>query len=212
MRLLMHSILALGLALAVAVPVQAAGLSGDQVGVQLDLPGGISGDPTPLNFSDLVLVGAGAEIAAGDGTNIGGFMLSNAQAISEFVDIGEFTINLRLLSGDPNDESLLGFGAGARYLFEDLDIVDKIILGGTLTSLGGISNFSASWLSFNGSDGFELAIDSIALSDRGQGIGRYGDLQISLITRDRDPTNPVPAPASLLLAASALLVCRGLRR
>lgn len=212
MRLLMHSILALGFAFALAAPVQAAGLSGDQVGIQLDMPSGLTIDPTPLNFSDLVLVGAGPEIAAGDGTDIGGFMLTNAQAISEFIDIDEFTISLRLLSGDDANPSLLGFGAGARYLFDDLDIAGKIIVGGTLSSLGGISNFDSAWLSFNGSDGFALAIDDIELSDRGQGIGRYGDLQISLITRDRDPTNPVPAPASLLLAASALLICRGLRR
>lgn len=213
MRTLAKFIVSLACATALVGPVQAASLTGDSVEVKLSMPNGITGDPTPATLTTSVVVGAGVEVAAGDGSDVGNFMLTNAQAISEFIDFDAFTINLRLLNGDPDNEALLGFGAGAAYLFSDLNIAGKVIVGGSLSDLGGFSNFSTAWLGFNGLDAFSLALDTIELADRGQGIGRFGDLQITLLVRDDDQDpGRVPLPASLLLIGAGLIALRISRR
>jgi hypothetical protein len=195
-----------------------ASLVGTSVTATLASPNGIVGDATPVSLSDTVTVGAGAEISAGNGTNIGSFMLTNA--VSEFIDIGDFTIAIQVLNGDQGSAGT-GYAAGAAYVFSGLAIAGFDIVGASITSNAGFSNFSSSWLSFDDStDVVSLALDTMLMA--GQSTDdRIGNLTITLQTRATCvPGTPgcgddggggggggggnVPEPASLALVGMAL--------
>lgn len=185
----------------VAGQVQAAGLTGDQVKLTLSSPGGIAGDPTPVSLMDMATVGAGNEIAAGDGSNIGGFMLPG-----EFINLGAYTIQLRIGTGAVNGQGQQypGFANGAAYLFEDLDITGEVIVGASITANSGFSNFSAGWLSLLGPNGVSLNIGDMLFTGGQSDSNTFGLITITLQTRPGDPGNNVPEPGGLLLALMAL--------
>ncbi|MBN8504012.1 MAG: PEP-CTERM sorting domain-containing protein [Burkholderiales bacterium] len=201
------------LALVLSGLTQAAGLTGDQVKISLLSPNGIAGDSNPVSLVDQVLVGAGAEIAAGDATNIGSFMLPG-----ESVDLGEYTIQVRLGSGAVNGQGQQnpGYAAGAEYLFEQLDIFGETIVGASISSHSGFSNFSDGWLSFLGPHSLSLDIGSMLFTGGLADFETFGLITITLQTRPDDGGGGggnVPEPGALLLAGVALLAWRaGARR
>lgn len=186
-----------------------AGLVGTSVTATLESPNGVVGLPDPVLLSDTVtVVSPGVEITAGDGTNVGSFMLTNA--VSEAIDFGDFTISVRVINGDPGSAGT-GYLSGARYVFSDLDILGLDIVGAVITAQSGFSNFDAAWLGFDdATDVVTLALDTMLMSGATTD-DRIGDLTITLQTRQACvPGTPgcdggdVPEPASLMLAALGL--------
>ncbi len=193
-----------------------AGLLGTQVTAKLDSPNGIEGDATPVSLTDTVpVVSPGVEISAGNGTNIGGFLLTNT--VSEFIDIDDLTITLRLLNGATQNAGT-GYASGAQFVFSGLSIAGTDIIGASITSNAGFANFSNAWLSFdNTTDVVSLAIDTMLFS-AATTADRFGDLVITLQTRQAcSPTDPacsggggnggggnVPEPTSWALVGLAL--------
>lgn len=191
-----------GLALVLAGLAQAAGLTGDQVKVSLNSPGGIAIDPTPVSLTTQVVVGAGVEIAAGDSSDIGGFMLPG-----EWINLDAYTIQVRLGTGavDAQGRQNPGYAAGAEYLFEELDIAGEVIVGANITGNSGFSNFSAGWLSFLGPHSLSLDIGSMLFSGGLADIDTFGLITITLQTRPDNGGGPgVPEPSALLLSLLAL--------
>ena len=183
-----------------------AGLVGTMVDVTLSSPG------DGLLLTDLgVLVGAGPEIAPGiNPSNIGGAtgaMLTGATA-SEFIDIGDFSISLRLLAGASGPPPTTGWAANAAYIFSGLNIVGMDIIGVTLSELGGIANFDAGWATRDSASQISLRLDLIAFTVPNSGT-TYGDLRINLVTQATGPgPGPglgVPEPGSMALVGLALV-------
>lgn len=198
-------------------PAQAS-LVGDTVTVQLVSPNGLLSDAAPLNLSDSpVVVNPDAEISAGDGSNVGNFMITGATAaganLPEFIDLRDFSIFIRLLSGDqlPNDGPLVtGYAAGAKYIFSGLDIAGETIIGVTATASSGISVFSPLWATLDNPNQVSLALDLFQFAASTSGSA-FGDVTLSLQTRRGDPDpdpdpdpGRVPEPGSLALAGLAL--------
>jgi hypothetical protein len=188
------------LTLALAGLAQAAVLNGDQVQITLSSPNGIAGDSTPISLVDLKTVGAGPEIAVGDGSNIGGFMLPG-----EFIDLNNLSIQLRIGTGAVNllGQQNPGYAAGAIYLFESLNVAGETIVGASITGNSGFSNFSASWLNFLSPNSLSLDIGSMLFTGGAADIDTFGDITITLQTRPNGG-NDVPEPGALLLAFAAL--------
>jgi hypothetical protein len=183
---------------------QAAGLVGDAVQITLDSPNGITGDTSPVNLVDMATVlSPGQEVAAGDGSNVGSFMLPG-----EFIDFDAYTITVRIGTGAVDTRGQFpGYGADAVYLFEDLDIAGEIIIGASITANSGFSNFDAAWLQMLGPDALSLALDTMLFSPGLPDAQTFGELTITLLTRV-DENNHVPEPGSLLLAGLALAALR----
>ena len=184
-----------------------AGLVGTMVDVTLSSPG------DGLLLTDLgVLVGAGPEIAPGiDPSNIGGatgIMLTGGTA-SEFIDIGDFSISLRLLAGASGPPTT-GWAANAAYIFSGLTIAGMDITGVTLSDLGGIANFDAGWATRDSASQISLRLDLIEFTVPNSGT-TYGDLRINLVTQATGPgpgpgPGPgVPEPGSMALVGLALV-------
>lgn len=207
-----------GLALAAAALPAAASLVGSSLTVTLNSPngfdqGGPGGqDPTPILLTDNVTVGGGVEISAGNGTNIGGFMITGADPtganLPEFIDIASTSISVRVLEGRPPPfGGGTGYEAQARYVFSGFDFgVGTTLVGATLANGGGFSNYSASWLSFDAvTSSVSLALDTMLFSEIAG--SNFGALTINLQTRqgpgpDPDP-GTVPEPGTLALAGLA---------
>ena len=156
-----------------------------------------------------VMVGGGVEIAPSiDPSNIGGasgFMLTGATA-SEFIDIGAFSISLRLLAGVDGPPPMTGYLSGAVYIFSGLTIAGMDIIGVTLSDLGGIANFDAGWATLDSPSQISLRLDLIEFTVPNLGT-TYGDLRINLLTQATGPgPGPgVPEPGSMALVGLALV-------
>jgi hypothetical protein len=129
MRRLSAAIAASCLCLGMLAGKAEATLIGQSVTVTLTDGGG-------LLFDDVVTVAAAAELAAGDGSEIGGVLLP-----SESVDIGPASILLTLEEGVPSGGT--GYPAGTAYVFTNLSFLGQLteITGVTLatTNLSGIT-------------------------------------------------------------------------
>jgi hypothetical protein len=203
--------------------------------VKLIAPGGITGDNTPINLSQLVTTPNFATgIHTGDGSPIGGWMLAG----EEVTFVGE-TIRVRAFAGvDTPAGSITGYlglgGSHARYEFDGLSIAGKTIVGLSVTTFDGYANsgFSglapsvsaASLVQLIDADTVSLYLDDILFKDRGLAVGSsedHADFLITLITQDNgtgpgpgptDPGNQLPEPASLALFVVAALGAAAVRR
>lgn len=201
---------------------QAASFSGP-VTVSLIAPGGATSDggatlnSGPIDF--VQSIGPAGTILPGDGTDIGGYMLS-----LESITLSGTSLLVQVAEGS-SDGTTGYLGAGgqhARYVFDDLNVAGSTITGLTFTatdnfgagSFVGISNLAA----FTAGNGIQLssphsvvlALDQIHFADRGQGeSNNFATFRIDL------QTAPVPEPATAALAIlglAAMSMSRQLRR
>lgn len=201
--------------------------------VKLIAPGGIVGDNTPINLSQLVTTPNFATgIHTGDGSPIGGWMLAG----EEVTFVGE-TIRVRAFAGAETPAgSITGYlgsgGSHARYEFDGLSIAGKTIVGLSVTTFDGYADSgfnglapsvsAASLVHLIDADTVSLYLDDILFKDRGLAVGSsedHADFLITLITRDNgtgpgptDPGNGVPEPATLALFMVAALGASAARR
>lgn len=211
---LLRTLLALVVLTGLAAGPARADLGGN-VTITLLAPGGLVVDSTPLSFSDLVGPGDGLKLAAGDGSNIGSFMLPQ-----ESIAFLGNSLRLRVAAGDVVGGALVtGYlgsgGSHARYEFGGLAIAGQKIVGLAFSDKDGYldSGFSGLLSPASPSDYVRLIdaqrlsvdLDSLVFKDRGQGqSANYLELRIDLLTQ------PVPEPAgyALLIAGGLLLVWR----
>jgi hypothetical protein len=213
----------------------AAGLSGS-VTVNLIAPGGLTidgggpaTDTTPINLSDTVTVSPGSiEVSAGDGTLIGGMLLTSptpivssiplyASVSSELIDFNGSSIFVRLLSGSIDENTnvsttgYLGLGGShARYEFTNLNVPGELITGlsylvgdnfGTSanTGLTNLGSLPASFIRLTSAHSIAIDLDGLQFADRGQGSGgNYAEFRIDL------QTSPVPEADASLMALFGL--------
>ena len=175
--------LALGLALLVAGAAHAS-LIGQSVTVALT-------DGGSLFHDDDVTVGAGIELAPGDGSDIGNFLLP-----TERIDIGATSILLALEEGLPGGGT--GYPSGTAYVFTNLAFFGQAtaITGVTLTT-SNITGISVGNLTFSATS-LRVPIDVLLVGEI-PGIDT-GTLQIDLTFA------AVPEPGTALLAAAGVLV------
>lgn len=146
-----------------------------------------------------VLVGSGPEITPSVAL-FTPYLLTGATAF-EFIDAGALTITLRLLSGaDSNGVFVTGWGAGAKYIFSDLDIAGYDITGVSTSASAGINTFSNA--SLDSAHQVSVAIDQIVFNHAATGT-TFGDVTLTLSVQAVDP-GTVPEPASAALAGVAL--------
>lgn len=194
-----------------ALPAQAQLLA--PVSVSLISPGGIIGDDTPISFVQGV-ADLGTGIAAGDGGEIGDFMLPG-----EAIRFDGQSILLHVAAGGEDGGALVtGFlglgGEPARYEFSGLQVPGHVIVGldvyafdgygtsGTSGVLGGIG------VTRSGPGTVIFRLDELVFADRDSGSAdAFGEFRIDLVTV------PVPEPASaLFMLAGLALVGAVLRR
>lgn len=196
---------AIAASLALAASAHAS-LLGTSATATLDSPNGVLGDTTPVLFTDTVTVSAGQEIKAGNGSNIGGFMLP-----AEFIDFTDTSIWVRVAAGGTLNSGALvtGYGSGAHYTFSALNPVNETISGFSV-SVGAneISNLAAltaaNWISQVDAHTFTLALDPILFVDPGTGSSNaFADVKINFTFKPTTTQN-VPEPASVALLAAAL--------
>ena len=172
----------LGLALLVGGAAHAS-LIGQSVTVTL-------GDGGSLFHDDVVTVGAGVELAPGDGSDIGTLLLP-----SERIDIGATSILLTLEEGAPGGGT--GYPSGTAYAFTDLAFFGQTtaITGVSLTA-SNITGISVGDLSFTATS-LRVPISALLIGDI-PGVDT-GTLQVDLTFA------VVPEPATALLASVGLL-------
>jgi len=200
---------ALALAGLLAAPAQAALVS--PLTLSLVSPGGVTTDGVNIlpfvTLSDSVDPAVG--IVAGDGSNIGGFMLPGesigflGNSIMLHVAAGA-----ALANGDLTSGYLGAGGAHARYQFDDLQIAGQTIVGYTLSMLGVASG---GHVDLGGAHSLSLWLDDLVFAPNPLGESfAGGDFRIDLLTRPvvQPPDNGVPEPAGWALVAVALVALR----
>jgi len=203
-----------GVALMLGCLAQAhASLVGDTVNARLYSPNGVIGDPTVVDLSDSVLVGAGIEISAGDGSNIGnGIMLPN-----ESIDFGASSIAVRLQAGNTiaGGIPVTGYESNARYIFSGLDFSGAAIIGINFSvgasQIANLAALGSSWITLADPHTVFMNLADIQFVDHGSGeSNNFANVTINLQT---EQAAVVPEPATWLLLMSGLaglaLVRRG---
>lgn len=204
-------------ALSLAAPARAD--IGGPVTITLLAPGGLLGDSTPIELSDLVSGGDGPKLWPDTGTNIGSFMLPD-----ESISFAGDSLRLRINAGAvlPDGSLVTGYlgsgGAAARYEFSGLSIAGRRIVGLAFSNKDGFldSGFSGllspadpgSYVHLLNAQQLSVDLSGLVFKDRGSGQSNsYLELRIDLLTQ------PVPEPASsVLLLAGGLLLAWRLRR
>jgi hypothetical protein len=146
-------------------------------------------DGGSLAESDTVLVGAGAELTPGDGSNVGALLLPN-----ESIDVGAFTIELVLEEGAADGTT--GYPSGTRYLFSSLSFDDpSLVITGVSLTLVNVSGVALGSEVEFGSDVVTLWIDTLVIGDVPSAVD-VGRVSLALEVA-------VPEPGVLALLASA---------
>jgi len=149
-------------------------------------------DGGSLDASDVVVVGAGAEIGPGDGSAVGALLLPN-----ESIDFGAFTIDVALEEGAANGTT--GTPIGTRYRFSNLSFSDpSLIISGVSLALVNVSGVVlGSEVTFGG-DFVSLLIDTLVIGDipNAVDVGRV-TLTLEVVA--------VPEPGTLALLAGGCL-------
>ena len=194
------------------------------VTISLLSPGGLVGDPSnTVNSFDQVSGADGLKLSPGDGSNIGGWLLSLEQ-----ISFQNQSVNLRigvgavLNEGLPNEQWVTGYlgnsSGHARYQFSNLTLTGKTIVGLSVTDKDGFlstgfsglltPNTPSSYVHLLSGNSFSVDLDSLVFKNRGNGqSGGYADINVNLITQ------AVPEPASaLLFLGGGLLLAAGLRK
>ena len=194
--------------LAAASSAQAALLN--DVNVELIAPGGVVGDSTPLDLSQVATL-AGGIVPSGSG-DISGFMLEGEQ-----IAFSGNSILLQVAAG--TGDSVSGFSTGylgaggqhARYVLGGLAIAGEKIVALTVYNFDGFATSGFTGLLSPGSSsdyvhllsGSSLSVDldDLRFVDRGDGgANNFADIRIDLVTV------AVPEPGSFALAAAGVLV------
>ena len=171
-----------------------ASLVGQDVTVTFSEPSSGFGDEV-----DVVTVGAGAEIIAGDGSNIG----DNIFLDFDSINIGSESIVLELQGGGgfhSTGFSLLGFGPDASYSFTGLNwgVLPGRITGVDVILDNVIGVALGSEVSFTG-DSIDLIVGTL-------GIGEISGADFGRVTLNLTVDHsPVPLPASLPLFLTGLI-------
>jgi hypothetical protein len=197
-----------------------AGVLSSPVTVMLNSPGGytdgIGTDSTPISLSDTVATNLG--IHPGDGSQIGGFMLS-----SEFISFGGASndISLRVAAGaDTGGVLTSGYlslpGNHALYEFTGLDIANEIITGFSVLATGLQSPILATdYVHLLSAHSLSIDLDTLIFAANPAGASLAGvdlviDLQTCIVGQANCggvvPPNPVPEPVSLALVLGALAI------
>jgi len=201
---------AAALAVLLAAPAQAALIS--PVSLSLFSPGGITTDGVTVSpFTTLTQnVDPAVGVAAGDGSDIGGFMQS-----SEFISFSGNSILLRVatgaaLAGGALTSGYLGAGGDhARYQFDNLQIAGQTIIGYSMAAPTGVA--SGGQVVLNSTHSLSLWLDDLVFTPNALGQSYAGgDFRIDLLTApvNPPPDNGVPEPAGWLLVAAALAALR----
>lgn len=170
----------------------------NDVQVSLVAPGGIVGDSTPFTFTQLAPLATG--ITAGDGGDIGNFMLTG----EEIRFVGD-SLLVHLAAGADNVTGYLGLGSErARYVFDGLALAGRQIIGFNVSAYDGYGNSGFSGLASPDAgslvhllspSSLSLDLDTILLVSRGLGTSLdYAELRIDLLS-----TAAVPEPAAALM-------------
>lgn len=184
------------------------------ISVSLLAPGGITGDPTPLSFSQTV--NYGLPITPAGGGNIGGFMLPDEQ-----IALSGDSVLIRAAQGnETGGTGYLGLGGiHARYEFAGMGIAGRTLTGVNVFSFDGyggsgfsgvLSGIGAFLIDTNADtllDTLVFNLDDLLFKDRGLGQAlNFAEFRIDILsTANVDPPpNNVPEPGSLALSAAAL--------
>jgi len=156
-------------------------------------------DGASLDVSDDVAIGVGPEITPGDGSNIGALLLP-----SESIDLGGFTIELRLEEGAVDGTT--GYPVDTRFIFANLDFGDPaleiVAIGVDLANISGVA--LGSEINFTG--------HSIAVRVDTLGIGEIaGAVDVGTIRLNLEVTQ-VPEPGSFALSALGMTLLAGGRQ
>ncbi len=193
-----------------------ASLIGDSVTAELSSPNGVLGDSTPVDLIDTVTVAdPGVEISAGDGTNIGSFMLPGPPP--ESIDFGTSSIVVTIDAGNVLADGTLvtGYAPGAEYIFSGLDFAGSTITGINVATSGFFANLSTlnaqPWITLDNPNQVTLRLDLIEFTQPPGGgqSNAYGVATINLLTT---PNGVVPEPGSMALIGLALLTLWANRR
>jgi hypothetical protein len=190
-------------------PTAHAVLAND-VNVTLNAPGGVIGNATPLNLTQLATLSTG--ILAGNGGAIGSFML-DGEAITFVGD----SVHIQVAAGAQlgNGSYVTGYlGSGptrATYFLDGLNITGRDITGVSVTAFDGYANsgfiglFSASAATLAvhllTPHSLSLDLDTLIFKDRGLGGSQnYADIRIDLVS----VVTTVPEPATALMAMAGV--------
>lgn len=159
-------------------------------------------DGAALDASDTVAIGAGVEISAGDGSNIGAVLLP-----SESLDLGALTIEVFLEEGAVDGTT--GYPAGTEIVFSNLDFGDPpleiVDVGVEVVNITGIA--LGSGIAFT-ADSVSVRVDTLGIGEIAGAID-VGTIRLTLVV---EPV-PEPGPGSLaLVAMTALAGRRAVRR
>lgn len=183
------------------------------VDVRLSAPGGVPGDPTPIDLTESI--GSFTGIAAGGSGSIASFMLPG-----ERIFLDQNSIFLRVAAGSDLGSVLttgfLGLGSTpASYRFSGLNIAGEIITGLNVFAFDGFGTSGSSgvesgttFASLVDPSTVQFNLSSLVFLPR-PGLGTseaYGEFRIDLIT------TPVPEPGTLALFAAALATLWGAGR
>lgn len=158
-------------------------------------------DGGSLNLADSVVVGAGAEITPGDGTNLGGAMLPN-----ELVDLSAFSILIRLEEGLAGGAT--GYPLGTRLEFTSLVFSDPSLrITGVAVTLGNITGVRLGAQVVFTESSVSLFVDTLTIGELPNAVD-VGTVRLDLTVA----SVPEPHAAWLLALAGSGLLALGARR